>query len=68
MKIASTITLHALNLFFLFMLGFITVAVFSNPSAGSRSPFNPILLGSLAFLFLFWGANYFFQIVNKVNL
>ncbi|MGN1400157.1 MAG: hypothetical protein ACI4XL_01500 [Bacillus sp. (in: firmicutes)] len=65
MKMASTIILHVINICFLIILGITTVASFSNPSADSISPFNPIKLGSLTFLFLFWGANYIFQIINK---
>ncbi|MEC2074421.1 hypothetical protein [Alkalihalophilus marmarensis] len=59
------IILHAINIFFLLIIGFVAVAFLANPSAGGVSPFNPILLGALVFLLLFWGANYVFQILKK---
>lgn len=52
MKVFYFITLHVINLIFLAVFSIVAVAFFANPSAGSSSPFNPVVIGMLVFLLL----------------
>ncbi|UOE95040.1 hypothetical protein [Alkalihalobacillus sp. LMS39] len=67
MKTSWSILIHIVNIIFFVVLGIVTVAFFSNPSASSISPFNPKVFSLLGFLYLFWVGNYIFQIKNKYH-
>lgn len=65
MRISYLIVLHIINLFFLVSLGVISVAMISNPAAGSPSPFNPVNMGIISFLFLLLVVDYIIQMKKK---
>lgn len=62
MKIFYQVVLHATNLFFLFVVGVITVAAGANPSAGVTPTQNNVTGAMIIFLVLLTFANYIFQI------
>lgn len=65
MNIVYQVTLHAVNILFLVLLGIFTVASFTNISAETTSPLDPITIGSIIFLFVCWVASYAYQITKK---
>ncbi|ARK32366.1 hypothetical protein [Halalkalibacter krulwichiae] len=56
------ITIHAIHLLSLVIIGFVTVGMFSNPSDGAGSPFNPVNIGVVIFLLIILFATYYFQL------
>ncbi|MEK3886629.1 hypothetical protein [Bacillus sp. FSL K6-3431] len=65
MKILYYIVVHVINFFFLVVVGFVSLAFFSNPSAGSLSPLSPAILAPVIFLLLLLVANYIYQLRKK---
>ncbi|RST60095.1 hypothetical protein D5F11_008500 [Siminovitchia terrae] len=64
MKIFYHVVLHATNLFFLFVVGVVTVGAAANPSAGITPTQNSVTGAMIIFLLLLTFANYLFQIIK----
>lgn len=59
------VTIHIINILFCVLLTFITFVLLINISAGEIPPINPVIIGTLAFLWLSLITNYIVQIKNR---